>query len=122
MSIVGGQTNKYTNPSYLAGLPLGKKIMSIVGGHTNKYTNQSNFFYTMNLISNQGQAEQSYTQSGKFSCIFHEHLLPCLITKNDMWGASEISDALINYSVGTFVREKSSKSKLHGGMYSANNN
>ena len=84
MSIVGGQTNKNTNPSYLAGLPLGKKIMSILGGHTNKCTNQSNFF--------------------------------------DMWGASEISDALINYSVGTFVREKSSKSKLHGGMYSANNN
>ena len=76
----------------------------------------------MNLISNQGQAEQSYTQSGKFTCIFHEHLLPCLITKNDMCGASEISDALINYSVGTFVREKSFKSKLHRGMYSANNN
>jgi hypothetical protein len=116
MSIVGGLTNKYTNPSYLAGLPLGKKTMSIAGGHTNKYTNPSYFVDTMNLFSNHRQAERSYTD--EFSCIFHEHLLPCLITKNDMCRTNETSDALINYCVGTFVREKSSKSKLRGGMYS----
>jgi hypothetical protein len=121
MSIAGGLANKYTNPSYLAGLPLGKKTMSIVGGLTNKYTNPSYFVDTMNLFSNyHRQAEQSYTD--EFSCIFHEHLLPYLITKNDMCRTNETSDALINYCVGTFGREKSSKSKLHGGMYSANNN
>jgi hypothetical protein len=31
---------------------LGKKTMSIVGGHTNKYTNPNYFVDTMNLISN----------------------------------------------------------------------
>ena len=59
--------NKYTNPSYLAGLPSGKKTMSIVGGHTSKYTNFSYFVETMNLFSNHRQAEGSY-------------LLPCFIT------------------------------------------
>ena len=41
MSIVGGHTSQYTNPSYLAGLPLGTTTMSIVGGHTSQYTNPS---------------------------------------------------------------------------------
>ena len=76
--------------------------MSLVGGHTNKYANLTCFVDTMNIfsnISNYRQAEQSFTK--EFSSIFHEYLLPCLITKNDMCGTNETSDALINYCVGT---------------------
>ena len=91
-----------------------KKTMSIVGGHTNEYTNPSYFVETMNLVSKIRQAERSYTYRD-FSFNFHENPLSCLIT-------NEASDALINYSVRTLVRDKSSKSKLCGGMYSANNN
>ena len=35
MSIEGGQTRNQTNPSYLAGWPLGLTTMSIVGGQRN---------------------------------------------------------------------------------------
>jgi hypothetical protein len=71
--------------------------MSIVGGHTNKYTNPTYFVDTMNLIINHSihrQAERSFTD--KFSSIFHEHFLLCLITKNDTCGTSETSDTLLN--------------------------
>ena len=52
--------------------------MSIVGGHTNKYTNPSYFVDTMNLISNHSIHRQAERRSftDKFSCIFHEHFLP----------------------------------------------
>ena len=35
LSLVGGQTTKQTNPSYLAGWPSGLKTMSILGGQIN---------------------------------------------------------------------------------------
>ena len=140
MSTVGGHRNKYTNPSYLAGLPLGIMTMSIVGDHTNKYTNPNYFVDTMNLISDHRQVERSCTE--EFRCIYHEHLLACLITKNETCSKHKTSEALINYSVGTFVRKKSINqysssrikdlssqmvtylgaiSNLRGGRYSENN-
>jgi hypothetical protein len=62
------------------------------------HTNPSYFVDTMNLTSNHNihrQAERSFTD--EISCIFHEHFLPCLITKNDTCGIPmKFLDALIN--------------------------
>ena len=118
MSIAGGHTNIYTNPSYLAGLPLGKKTMPIEGGHTNKYTSPS-FADTIFIFSYISYKQTKRCFSDEF--IFHEHVLPCLITKNEMCDTNETSDALINW-VGTYMRGESSMSRLRSGMYLANSN
>ena len=112
MSIAGGQTLNYQNPSYIAGWPFGLSTMTVEGGQINKYTHPSfvagqpftSQMIQISMLNSHVQLQIIAIEPyiADTSCVCHESYIVSLMTarcKKQYIYTQKISDILINSSL-----------------------